>query len=407
MTTAMTTRPSDPYYDPYDFEIDADPHPVWKRLRDERPLYTNERYGFFALSRFEDVERGLIDWETFISGRGTILEVIKANMKMPPGMVIFEDPPSHEIYRGLLSRVFTPRKMNAIEAKVRRFCAQCLDPLVGAGRFDFIKDLGAQMPMRTIGMLLGIPEEDQEAIRANIDERLRLATGEMPDANELSAAAGMAVGEGSFSEYIDWRAKHPSDDLMTELLIAEFEDQTGTRRCLTRKEVLSYVQLLASAGNETTTRLIGWTGKVLSDHPDQLRELAENRDGVANAIEEVLRFESPSPVQARYVASEVELYGQVVPEDSTMLLLNGSANRDERKFADADRFDIHRKIDHHLAFGYGIHFCLGAALARLEGRVALDEVLKRFPSWQVDWDHAVQARTSTVRGWESLPVFTS
>jgi cytochrome P450 len=333
--------------------------------------------------------------------------MIKANIKMPPGMVIFEDPPSHEIYRGLLSRVFTPRKMNAIEAKVRRFCAQCLDPLVGAGRFDFIKDLGAQMPMRTIGMLLGIPEQDQEAIRANMDERLRLATGEMPDAKELSAAAGMAVGEGSFSEYIDWRAKHPSDDLMTELLIAEFEDQTGTRRRLTRKEVLSYVQLLASAGNETTTRLIGWTGKVLSDHPDQLRELAQNRDGVPNAIEEVLRFESPSPVQARYVANEVALYGQVVPEGSTMLLLNGSANRDERKFADADRFDIHRKIDHHLAFGYGIHFCLGAALARLEGRVALDEVLKRFPSWEVDRDHAVQARTSTVRGWESLPVFTS
>ena len=194
---------------------------------------------------------------------------------------------------------------------------------------------------------------------------------------------------------------------MTELLNAEFEDPSGTRRRLTRDEVLSYVGLLAAAGNETTTRLIGWTGKLLGDHPDQLRELAQNRERVPNAIEEVLRFEAPSPVQARYVAKDVELYGQVVPQGSAMLLLNGSANRDERKFADADRFDIRRKIDHHLSFGYGIHFCLGAALARLEGRVALDEVLKRFPFWEVDREHAVQARTSTVRGWESLPVFTS
>lgn len=403
----MATLHSDVYYDPYDFEIDANPHPVWKRLRDERPLYTNERYEFFALSRFEDVERGLIDWKTFISGRGTILEMIKANIQLPPGMVIFEDPPGHEIYRGLLSRLFTPRKISALEPKVRRFCAQCLDPLVGSGRFDFIEDLGAQMPMRTIGMLLGIPEQDQEAIRDNIDEGLRLASGEMPEANELSAAVSRAAIEGSFSEYIDWRAKNPSDDLMTELLNAEFEDQTGTRRRLTRDEVLAYVRLLAGAGNETTTRLIGWTGKVLSDHPDQLRELARNRDLVPNAIEEVLRFEAPSPVQARYVASDVELHGQIVPKGSAMLLINGSANRDERKFTDADRFDIHRKIDHHLSFGYGIHFCLGAALARLEGRVALDEVLKRFPFWEVDRDHAVQARTSTVRGWESLPVFTA
>jgi cytochrome P450 len=402
----MTTRPSDqPYYDPYDFEIDANPHPVWKRLRDEAPLYRNERYEFYALSRFEDVEAGLVDWESFISSRGTILELIKANIQMPPGMIIFADPPIHEIYRSLLARVFTPRKMNALEGKVRRFCAQCLDPLVGAGRFDFVEDLGAQMPMRVIGMLLGIPEQDQEAIRENIDEGLRLESGDMPDAEDMSASI-LASLTGNFAEYIDWRSKNPSDDLMTELLQAEFEDQNGTRRRLTRDEVLSYVTLIASAGNETTTRLIGWAGKILSDHPDQLRELARNRELVPNAIEEVLRFEAPSPVQARYVARDVELYGTIVPQGSSMLLLNGSANRDERKYPDADRFDIHREIDHHLAFGYGIHFCLGAALARLEARVALDEVLKRFPFWEVDRENAVQARTSTVRGWERLPVFT-
>jgi cytochrome P450 len=395
----MTSTESDIYYDPYDFEIDSDPYPVWKRLRDERPLYHNERYDFYALSRFEDVERCLVEWRTYPSSRGTVLELIKSGLEIPPGSIIFEDPPDHDLHRGLLSRVFTPRKMNAIEPKVRDFCARSLDPLVGSGGFDFIRDLGALMPMRTIGMLLGIPDQDQEAIRDRIDEGLRLEEGTMPDPSHYEAE----MQASSFEEYIDWRAKHPSDDLMTELLQAEFEDETGPRR-LTRAELLNFVNLLAAAGNETTTRLIGWTGKLLAEHPEQRDELIEQRGLVPNAIEEVLRYESPSPVQARFVAKDVAHHGQVVPEGSSILLLNGSANRDDRKFPHGDRFDIHRKIDHHVAFGYGIHFCLGAALARLEGRVALDEVLKRFPSWEIDWDNAVQARTSTVRGWERLPV---
>jgi len=401
----MSTTASDIYYDPYDFEIDSDPYPVWKRLRDERPLYYNERYDFYALSRFEDVDRCSLDWETYISSRGTLLELIKSGMTMPPGSIIFEDPPAHNIHRRLLSRVFTPRSINDLEPKIREFCAHSLDPLVGSGGFDFIDDLGAQMPMRTIGMLLGIPEQDQEAIRDRIDEGLRLTESAMPDA-EAMFGRGETSGSG-FEEYIEWRATHPSDDLMTDLLQAEFEDETGTTRRLTRQEVLSYVNLLAAAGNETTTRLIGWTGKVLADHPDQRRQLVEQPALVPNAIEEVLRFESPSPVQARYVTRDAEHHGDVVPEGSTVLLLTASANRDERKFPDGDRFDIHRDIDRQLAFGYGIHFCLGSALARLEGRVALEEVLVRFPTWEVDWENAVQARTSTVRGWERLPVVTS
>ena len=191
---------------------------------------------------------------------------------------------------------------------------------------------------------------------------------------------------------------------MTDLLTAEFVDETGTQRRLTRGEVMAYVQLLAGAGNETTTRLIGWAGKVLAENPDQRRELVADPSLIPNAVEELLRYEAPSPVQARYVSRDVEHYGTTISEGSIMLLLNGSANRDERHFPDPDRFDIHRNVGRHLAFGYGVHFCLGAALARLEGRVALEEVLKRFPEWEVDWDNAVQARTSTVRGWESLPV---
>jgi cytochrome P450 len=397
----MATTEPELYYDPYDFEIDSDPYPIWRRLRDEQPLYRNDRYDFWALSRFGDVERCLVDWRTYSSAKGTLLELIKADIELPAGSIIFEDPPGHDLHRGLLSRVFTPRKMAAIEPEVREFCARSLDPLVGSGGFDFITDLGAQMPMRTIGMLLGIPEQDQEAIRDRIDEGLRLEAGEAPDPNVELGEIGSA-----FADYIDWRVENPSDDLMTELLNAEYEDLDGERRRLSRDEVLSFVNLLAAAGNETTTRLIGWTGKVLADHPDQRQVLVEDRSLVPAAIEEILRFEAPSPVQARLVTADVEHHGEVVPAGSAILLLNGSGNRDDRKFPDGDSFDITRRIDHHLSFGYGLHFCLGAALARLEGRVALDEVLQRFPRWEVDRDRAVRARTSTVRGWERLPVTT-
>jgi cytochrome P450 len=296
--------------------------------------------------------------------------------------------------------------MTEIEPKVRAFCARSLDPLVGSGGFDFIRDLGAQMPMRTIGMLLGIPEEDQERIRDRLDQGLRLDEGVMPDLSEdYNNTLSSSMAE--FAEYIDWRAEHPSDDLMTDLLNAEFQDVTGTVRKLTREELLNYIGLLAGAGNETTTRLIGWTGKVLAENPQQLDQLAKDPSMVPNAIEELLRYEAPSPVQARYVTRDVEYYDRTVPEGSVILMLNGSANRDERQFDDPDRFDINRNISHHLTFGYGIHFCLGSHLARLEGRVALEEVLKRFPRWEVDWDNAVQAHTSTVRGWERLPVLTN
>src|SRR3984957_16408907 len=395
---------ADLYYDPFDTEIDKDPYPLWRRLREEAPLYYNEKHDFFALSRFDDVDKAMMNWDAYRSGRGSTLEIIKANIPLPPGIILMEDPPIHDLHRGLLSRVFTPKKMNALEPKVREFCARSLDPLVGAGGFDFIADLGAQMPMRTIGMLLGIPEQDQEAIRDRLDAGLRIEEGE-----EYAPQMGddfMSAGGEMFADYVEWRAQHPSDDLMTELLTAEFEDETGTTRRLSRQEILTYIMLLAGAGNETTTRLIGWAGKLLAEHPEQRRDLVGDRSLLPQAIEEILRFEAPSPVQARTVSRDVEHYGQVVAEGSVMVLLNGSANRDDRQFDDAERFDIRREISHHLSFGYGIHFCLGAALARLEGRVAIDEVLNRFPEWSVDWDGAVQAHTPTVRGWEKLPVVT-
>jgi cytochrome P450 len=388
------------YYDPYDFDIDDNPYPIWQRMREEEPLYYNERYDFYALSRFEDVERSLTDWDTYRSGRGDILEVIKTNLEVPSGLIVFEDPPVHDVHRGLMSRVFTPNRMNALEPMVREFCARCLDPLVGERRFDFVADLGAVVSMWTIGKLLGIPERDQRSMRDRVDANLRL-----DEVQETPAPTFDYDVSEMFADYVDWRAKHPSDDLMTELLTAEFTDEAGTVRRLRRDEVLTYVTLLHGAGNETTTRLISWAGKVLAEYPDQRRRIVENRALIPNAIEELLRYEPPVAVAARYVAIDADWYGRRVPEGSAIVLLIGSANRDDRRFDDGDRFDIGRQGGH-LAFGYGIHYCLGAALARLEARVALDEVLRRFPEWEVDLENAKRARSSVFRGWESLPVFT-
>ena len=278
-----------------------------------------------------------------------------------------------------------------------------LDPLVGASGFDFIADLGAMMPMRTIGYLLGIPEADQENIRDRNGAIIEMAKDSEPGAVDANVFANSIA---LFAEYIEWRADHPSDDLMTELLRAEIDEPDGTRRPLSRTEVLAYTAMIAGAGNETTARLIGFMGQLLSDHPDQRRELVADPSLIPGAIEETLRYEPPSPVQARYVARDAEHYGRVVPEGSFMLLLNGSANRDERHFPDPDRYDIHRHGSH-LSFGQGLHFCLGSALARMEARVAFEEVLKRWPDWEVDYDNAERAHTSSVRGWARLPVFTS
>ena len=388
------------YWDPYRPEFWANPYPVFRRLREEAPLYYNREYDFYAVSRFADVEKGFTDRESFSSARGDILEYIKADMDIPYGMFIWEDPPLHTVHRSVLTRVFTPRRMNELEQKIRAFCVRCLDPLVGGGQFDFITDFGAQMPMRVISMLLGIPEGDQERIRDKVDAALRTEAGK-----PLSTSQASYKGEG-FEEYIDWRVQHPSDDLMTELLQAEFKDETGTQRRLTRDEILIFVNLLAGAGNETTTRLIGWTGKVLSDHPEQRAELVKNPALIPNAIEELLRFEPPGPSVARYVKKDVEIQGHAIRAGSAIVLLVASANRDELRYPDGDHFNIHREGPPHITFGRGIHACLGAALARIEGRVALDELLKRFPTWTVDLDNAKLSSTTTVRGWDNLPAFT-
>jgi cytochrome P450 len=388
-----------PYFDPYDVDINADPYPVYERLREEAPIYYNERYDFWALSRHEDVQRAFVSWQALSSTRSDILDIIKAGVDLPGGVIMFEDPPAHTTHRGLMARVFTPKRMAALEEQVRRYCVGCLDPLVGADGFDVCAELGTMMPMRVIGMLLGIPEQDQIAIRNRTDANLRTEPGQPMDVQQERVANG-----DHFADYIEWRAKHPADDLMTQLLNAEFDDEHGERRKLTRQEVLTYTAVIAGAGNETTGRLIGWLAKVLAEHPDQRRAVAEDRSLIPNVIDETLRFEPTGHAVARYAMADIDYHGTTVPAGSPVLLLAASANRDPRRYHHPDTYDIRRPDIQHLTFGYGLHFCLGASLARLEGRVALDELLNRWPEWDVDYDNIKLAPTSTVRGWERMPI---
>ena len=255
------------HYDPYDTAIVADPYPVYARLRDEAPLYYNPRYDFWALSRHADVERALLDWKVFSNRRSDILELVKSDFDMPDGVMMFEDPPEHTMLRGLMARVFTPRRMAEIEDRIRSYCITCLDPLVGTDGFDIIAELAAMMPMRVIGMLLGIPESEQVSVRDANDANLRTRPGTPIKVTDASRIADGRI----YADYVDWRAANPSDDLMTALLNVEFTDEHGVHRKLTRPEVLHYTQVVAGAGNETTGRLIGWLAKVLAEHP----ELAE------------------------------------------------------------------------------------------------------------------------------------
>lgn len=397
----MTIRTADDlYYDPWDVDLNADPYPMFRRLRENAPLYYNAEHDFYALSRFDDVNRALVDHQTFSSARGVVLEIIKAGIEIPPGLLIFEDPPVHDIHRSLLSRAFTPRKINALEPMIREFTQRCLDPLVGGDRVDFVQDLGAIMPMRVVGMLFGIPEDYQHRVQQDGEKFVRTKRGgRMTDNTDAKLADGEV-----FADFIDWRTTHPADDLTTELLNAEFEDEKGVTRKLHRDELLMFMKVVAVAGSETTTRLIGWSGKLLSEHPEQRRQLVEDRSLLPGAIEELLRFEPPALQAARYVTRDIELHNTTVPAGSALLTLIGAANRDERRFGeDAETFDVTRVPRQHLTFGVGAHYCLGNALARIEGRIALDEIMTRFPDWEVDLDAAVFSSSSAVRGWDSMP----
>ena len=390
-----------PYWDPFDETIDTDPHPTWKRLRDEAPLYRNDRYDFWALSRHADVEAASRDAATFSSAHGTVLEFMREDFEAG-GTMIFMDPPDHTKLRHLVSRAFTPRRVGRLEDRVRDLCVDFLDAQQGQASFDYLQDFGARLPAMVIASLLGVPIEEQEEIRHTIDQLFVIEEGSGMG-NEVSMQAGAKLYT-YLSGLLDERRDRPQDDMFSDLVHAEVKEADGTVRRLTHHEATGFGILLIGAGTETVARRLGWAAVLLARHPDPRAVLAAEPDRIPNAVEELLRYEAPSPVQGRWTTRDVELHGEVVPAGSKVLLLTGSAGRDERVYADADRFDVLRDVGGHVSFGYGIHFCIGAALARMEGRIALEETLKRYPSWEVDHDRAVRLHTSTVRGYAEVPI---
>ncbi|MEI8000479.1 MAG: cytochrome P450 [Actinomycetes bacterium] len=393
-------------YDPYDYAIDADPYPVWTRLRDEAPVYYNAQHDFYALSRYDDVLQGLLDTDTFRSGHGILLEIITDEPYGIP-MMIMMDPPEHTQLRKLVSRAFTNRRMADLEESVRRLANDLLDSAEGDDEFDYIERFAGLLPPTVILKLLGYPDGHAAEFRAAADASLHIEEGETLDLERKPL-----VGEnGEISidafailpELMEQRRRDPQDDLITALVHAEIEED-GVTRTLTLEEIVAFAQLLSSAGTETVARLLGFAAVTLHRWPDQRRLLVDQPGLVPNAIEELLRFEAPSPIQSRWVSRDVEFHGVTIPRGSKLALLNGSGDRDERHFADPDVFDVRREIDRHLAFGYGTHFCIGAALARIEGKVALEETLRRFPTWDVDESRLEWVHTSTVRGYSSVPM---
>lgn len=385
------------YYD--HFSVKPDPHPVFRRLRAQDPLHYHEEHGYWIMTRYADIAQALTDTTTYSSARGVTLEFILENTQIPPGMLIFEDPPTHTMRRHVLMRMFKPKRIAALEEQIRDFCVRTLDPLLERGHFDVITELSHVVPMRVIGMLMGMPEEDQEAIRDKFAQNVTHAGAE-------SDGYGVSMFDTSIlGDYLDWRLKNQSDDLVTAMMTTPFKDEHGETRTLTRDEMHLLANLLVSAGNETTGRLIGWLAKLMADYPDQRREVAQNPKLALGAVDEIMRFEPPALQICRYVTRDVEMYGKVMPAGSAVLLATASANRDETVYADPDRFDIHRREAQNMTLGYGPHFCLGAALTKLEGKVVLEEMLKRMPDWTVDKDNAEATTATAFHGWEKMPIF--
>jgi len=395
MTDQLVAEASRPgvYWDPYDTEIDTTPYEVWRALRDTAPVYHNEKYDFYALSRFADVEDASRQPLLFSSSHGTVLEMMGPE-PYQTGMMIFNDPPRHTELRTLVSRAFTPRRVAAVEPWLREQCRRMLAAWDG-GEFDLVEQFGRLLPAQTIAELLEVPAADRERVHHDIDESFHLEA-DKGMINDVSAAA-MGRVSVYLNELVAQREAHPGDDLISALTQTE----------LTHQEVVEFTTLLIMAGTETVGKLIGWAGILLGEHTDQQAWLRDNPDGVPAAVEELLRYEAPSPVNGRWTTAPVELHGVTIPADSKVLLLTGSAGRDERVYPDAHVFDVRRKFERHLSLGYGAHFCVGAALARLEGRVAVEETINHaaaFGGFVSDRAASTPIHTSTVRGWESVRV---
>jgi cytochrome P450 len=389
--------------DPYSHAFQGDPYPTYQWLRDHAPVYRNERLGFYTLSRWRDVLEASLDPVTYSSARGTLLQDVEPALLEATPMMIFMDPPRQTRLRKLVGKVFTPRAMAALEPAIRALAVRLVEARRGDGGCEFVGDFAGVLPIEMISTLLGVPQADHQKMREWTDASLTRNPGSMalPPA---ALDAHVHIHE-YFTALVADRRKRPGDDLISGLLTAEIErDGGGGRERLTDGEVLGFAGLLSGAGNETVTKLLGNAIVLLARNPEARETLVRSPQRIPDAIEEALRYWPPSQYQGRSLTRDVELHGERLPQGSRVLLLTGSACRDEREFPDADRFDIDRKIPVQLAFGHGVHKCLGAALARLEARVSLEEWLARIPVWEVDEAGLEHVHMTSVMGFARVPL---
>jgi cytochrome P450 len=397
----MVAVSAGPVYDPSSWAVQDDPFPIYAQLQEQTPIYHNPELGFWALSRFDDVLAGLNEQAALSSARGTLVEQIQLG-EPPPEMMIFTDPPRHDVLRKLVNRAFTPRRITALEPEIRNLCRGWLDPFVEAGGGDIVAALAARLPMTVISRLLGAPASDDELLKELSDRLLRRDEGSLAKPEDAGAAGAELFAY--FSDLVAHRRVHPADDLISALIAAEIDGTDGGTRRLNDDELVLFCLLLGVAGNETTSKLIATGVVTLAAFPDERRRLVDDRGLWHSAIEELLRFDPPSHYQGRVTTRDLTWYGQRVPQGAIVLLVNGAANRDPREFERPEHYVCDRRIERHLAFGHGIHFCLGAALARLETRVALQELLARVPRYAVDDERVERFHSSNVRGLSKVPI---
>ncbi len=379
-------------YDPFAYQLHADPYPTYRRMRDEAPAHYSPEHGFWSLSRYADVRRANKDPAAFSSEGGVVVEDISFALPMIVGM----DEPDHGRLRDLVKRRWTKRRILELEKPIRELARGFLDGFAGRGRADVMAELAGRLPMAVICELLSVPARDREYLLDRADT-LVLREDRVNAVPEQSRE-GFRDIYAYFDKLVAERSGAPGDDLLGELISAERDG------VISHDELLGFCFLLIVAGNETTMKLIGNLVYYLDEHADQRARLVADPSGIPNAIEEGLRYDLPVQLTARTLTRDVELHGQRMRAGEKVVLLLASANRDERQFRDPDRFDVTRDASGHLGFGIGLHFCLGASLARLEARIALEELLARLPDYRVDREGAHRVHAASVRGFATLPV---
>jgi len=385
--------------DPFSHEFHDDPYPVYRWLRDDAPCYRNDKLGFFALSRYADVLEASQLPLLYSSAEGTMIESLDTRAMLP--MMIFMDPPDHDVQRKLVSRAFTPRAISELEPFVRATAVECLEPLLDQGGGDFVEEFSAILPMNVIMELLGVPSADRNRLRHWMDATLdRLE--EPPYIPDHAIEAMAHAGEYWAALLADKRA-HPDDGFISKLCEAEITDDAGVTVRLSDREVIGFASLIGSAGTETLTKLLANAVVLFARFPHEWRKVRDDPSKIPGAVEETLRYWAPSQYQGRVLTDDVTAHGVTMPKGSRVLLLTAAANRDERAYAAPDTFDVERASHIALGFGYGLHFCLGAALARLEGRIGLEEFARRFPRYEIDEARLRRVHMSNVHGFASVP----